>query len=47
MNEKQFEEQFVEDVRSYLCLSDTMSRGFKDTIIKTEAWDTPAEKYGK
>ena len=47
MNEKQFEEQFVEDVRSYRCLWDTMSRGFKDTNIKTKAWDTLAEKYGK
>ena len=47
LNEVQFEEHFVEDVRSYRCLWDTTSRSFKDTHMKAKAWDTLAGRYGK
>ena len=46
LNDVQFEEHFVEDVRSYHCLWDTTSRRFKDTHMKAIAWDTLAGRYG-
>ena len=36
LNELQFEEHFVEDVRSYRCLWDPTSRGFKESH---KAWN--------
>ena len=42
-----FEEAFVEEIRSYRCLWDPMSRGFKDTSMKNNAFKAIGEKYGR
>ena len=41
-----FEEALVEEVRSYRCFWDPISRGFKDTSVKNNAFKAIGEKYG-